>query len=108
MSLLIAGGESSLRHPVRDFRLSAENSKILRAAPPENLIRDDALVDVPPGRPPCVAYRLFRRFRLRIDFRSHLPLLPRLKMSQKSSLPQSLETVQLVLTGNSGQSARSM
>src|SRR6516164_10870532 len=56
--------------------------------------------EMPPGRPPYVAYRLLRLFRLRIDFRSHLPLLPRLKMSQKSSLPQSLETVQLVLTGN--------
>ena len=28
-----------------------------------------------------------------------LPLLPRLKMSQKSSLPQSPRVVQLVLTG---------
>jgi hypothetical protein len=38
-------------------------------------------------------------FRLRLGFRSHLLLLPRLKrlkMSQKPSLPQSLESVQLV------------
>src|SRR5271154_1512737 len=28
--------------------------------------------EVPPGRPPYVAYRLLRLFRLRIDFRSHL------------------------------------
>src|SRR5208337_5302526 len=28
--------------------------------------------EVPPGRPPYIAYRLLRFFRLRIDFRSHL------------------------------------
>src|SRR5215468_1093767 len=53
---------------------------------------------VPPGRPPNIAYCLLRLIRVPLDFRSHLPLLPRLKMSQKSSLTQSPRTVQLVLT----------
>jgi len=55
--------------------------------------------EVSPGRP-HTAFRLLRLFRLRIDFRSHLQLLPRLKMSQKPSLPHSPRIVQIVLTGN--------
>jgi hypothetical protein len=55
--------------------------------------------ELPPSRPADVAHRLFRFFRMRIVF--DLISAPfAVKMSQKPSLPQSLHSVQLVLTGN--------